>query len=79
MEYNLSNALDNVIKVIDDHLPILCKEILQFEDGRGKGLHMIYCEQLLTDARMSNYNAQVVVQNLIKRAAIKRIYREFGE
>jgi len=79
MEYDLNKAMDNIIKVIDDHLPILCKEMLQFEDGRGKGLRMIYCEQLLMDARMSSYNAQVIVQNLIKRAAIKKICKEFGE
>jgi len=79
MEHDPNKAIDNVVKVIDDHLPILCKEMLQFEDDRGKGLRMIYCEQLLADAGMSNYNAQVIVQNLIRHAAVKRICKEFEE
>lgn len=79
MEYDPVKAMYNMTQLVDKYLPKLCKELLQFEDGQGKGMHMIYCEQLLTDASISSYNAQVIVQSTIKHAAVKRINKEFGE
>lgn len=78
MEYDPVKAMDNMTQLVDDYLPILCKELLEFEDGRGKGMYTIYCEQILIDTRISSYNAQVIVQSTIKHAAVKKVYKEFG-
>lgn len=79
MEHDVVKAMDHMNELVDKYLPALCKELLQFEDGQGKGVCMYYCEQRLTEANIGSYNAQVIVQNTIKHAAIKKIVQEFGE